>query len=136
MRGPGRAEVQEEGRALSRDPGWRRLILLWTRSWRWGLGFLWEEGRRGPKRHRQEALPLVLLSFGQRGGDGLEFFCVEDVTLGALLGSHIREIAEGGDRALLLRVWAVEDDRRGNGACPWDLLGGDEGKVSPSLGTL
>lgn len=36
-RGPGRAEVQEEGGALNRDPGWRRLIPLRSRSWRWGL---------------------------------------------------------------------------------------------------
>lgn len=49
VRGPGRAEVQEEGRALSRDPGWQRLIPLWTRSWRWGPGPLREEGRRGPQ---------------------------------------------------------------------------------------
>lgn len=71
VRGPGRAEVQEEGRALSRDPGWRRLIPLWTRSWRWGLGTLWEEGRRGPQ--AAQALLLVPLSFGQKRGDRLEF---------------------------------------------------------------
>lgn len=73
MRGPGRAEVQEEGRALSRDPGWRRLIHLWTRSWRWAWGPCGRRAEEDPKQHRPEALLLVPLSFGQKRGARLEF---------------------------------------------------------------
>lgn len=40
----------------------------------------------------------------------------------ALLGSYVRKKEEEGDRALFLRVPFVEDQRRGDGACPRDLL--------------
>lgn len=38
-------------------------------------------------------------------------------------GSNVREIEEEGDKALILRVPFVEDERRGDRACPRDLLG-------------
>lgn len=80
VRGPGRAEVQEEGRALSRDPGWRRLIHLWTRSWRWAWGPCGRGAEEDPKQHRPEALLSVPLSFGQREELGWSF-CLEDGTI-------------------------------------------------------
>lgn len=40
----------------------------------------------------------------------------------ALWGSSVRQIEEEGDGALLLRVPVVEDEKREDGAYPWDLL--------------
>lgn len=104
MRGPGRAEVQEEGRALSRDPGWRRLIPLWTRSWRWGLGFLWEEGRRGPQaaQARGPALGTPQFWTEERREVGVSVWKME---LSEALGdSHVREIEEEREGSAL-RSW-------------------------------
>lgn len=38
----------------------------------------------------------------------------------ALWGSYVRQIEEEGGGALLLRVPVVEDEKRGDRACPWD----------------
>lgn len=98
MRGPGRAEVQEEGRALSRDPGWRRLILLWTRSWRWGLGSLWEEGRRGPQAAQARGPALGTPQFWTEGRRWVRVFCMEDETPGPFRLTHQGD--RGGETGL------------------------------------
>lgn len=102
VRGPGRAEVQEEGGVLSRDPGWRRLIPLWTRSWRWGLGSPWGEGSRTPSSTGQSP-PLGTPQFWTEGRRWVGVFVWKMKLSVALWGSHVWEIEEGG-RTLLLRV--------------------------------
>lgn len=53
----------------------------------------------------------------------------------ALGDSHVREIEEERDRALLLRFLVVGDERRGDGACRCDPLvwGYNRGKMRPAL---
>lgn len=84
VRGPGRAEVQEEGGVLSRDPGWRRLIPLWTRSWRWGLGSPWGEGSRTPSSAGQRSSSRNPSVLDRREEIGWSFWLEDETICGSL----------------------------------------------------
>lgn len=54
----------------------------------------------------------------------------------ALWGSCVRQIEEEGGGALLLKVPVVEDEKKGDGAYPWDLLDWEytRKKIGPASG--
>lgn len=137
-RGPGGAEVQEEGGALSPDPGWRRPITPRSRSWRWGPGSLWGQAEGGPKWHRPVVLPRVPLSLGTRRGDGAlasEFSVWRMRLSSALWGSQVGERQKEGDRALLFRVPVVEHRRRADEGLQDPIVWGySREKTWPALG--